>query len=74
MVFNGANASTKYVMLHAPPRIANIPNVMGKGYALDSSGMVGFGVFWVLTCFFLVIPVPSVLASPLHAIGILTEI
>ena len=72
MVFNGANASTKLYAL--TPRIANIPNVIGKGYALDSGGMVGFGVFWVLTCFFLVIPVPSVLASPLHAIGILTEI
>lgn len=47
-------------MLHAlSPRIANIPNVMGDGSALDSGGMIGFAVFWVVTCCFLVIPVPK---------------
>lgn len=49
-----------YVMLHAlTPRIANIRNVMGSGSALDSGGMIGFAIFWVATCFFLVIPVPK---------------
>lgn len=47
-------------MLHAlTPHIANIPNVMGEGSALDSGGMIGFIVFWLLTCCFLVIPVPK---------------
>lgn len=32
---------------------------MGTGSALTSAGMVGFGVFWLVTCFFLVIPVPK---------------
>lgn len=47
-------------MLHAlTPHIANIPNVMGSGSALDSGGMIGFVVFWLLTCCFLIIPVPK---------------
>lgn len=47
-------------MLHAlTPHIANIPNVMGSGSAINSGGMIGFVVFWVLTCCFLVIPVPK---------------
>jgi cytosine/uracil/thiamine/allantoin permease len=33
---------------------------MGEGSALDSGGMIGFAVFWILTCCFLVIPVPKV--------------
>jgi nucleobase:cation symporter-1, NCS1 family len=50
-----------YVMLHSlTPHIANIPNVMGEGSALNSGGMIGFAVFWVLTCCFLIIPVPKV--------------
>jgi NCS1 family nucleobase:cation symporter-1 len=48
-------------MLHAlTPRIATIKNVMGTGSALDSGGMIGFGVYWVLVCCFLVIPIPKV--------------
>ncbi|CZR59046.1 probable uracil permease [Phialocephala subalpina] len=64
IVWNGVNAvqggQCVYVMLHAlTPHIANIPNVMGPGSALDSGGMIGFAVFWVATCCFLVIPVPK---------------
>jgi NCS1 family nucleobase:cation symporter-1 len=65
IVWNGVNAvqggQCVYVMLHAlTPHIANIPNVMGEGSALDSGGMIGFAVFWILTCCFLIIPVPKV--------------
>ena len=65
IVWNGVNAvqggQCIYVMLHAlTPKIATIRNVMGKGSALDSGGMIGFVIFWLLTCCFLVIPVPKV--------------
>jgi cytosine/uracil/thiamine/allantoin permease len=65
IVWNGVNAvqggQCIYVMLHAlTPRIANIKNIMGTGSALDSGGMIGFGIFWILTCCFLVIPIPKV--------------
>lgn len=54
-----------YVMLHAlTPRIAHLKNVMGPGSVLDSGGMIGFAIFWILTCFFLVIPVPKVSYEP----------
>lgn len=47
-------------MLHAIfPSIAHIKNNMGPGSALTSAGMIGFTVFWIVTCFFLVIPVPK---------------
>jgi NCS1 family nucleobase:cation symporter-1 len=47
-------------MLHAIfPSIAHIKDTMGKGSALTSAGMIGFAVFWLVTCFFLVIPVPK---------------
>ncbi|TVY40195.1 Uridine permease, partial [Lachnellula subtilissima] len=64
IVWNGVNAvqgaQCVYVMLHAlTPKIAHIKNVMGAGSALDSGGMIGFVVFWICTCFFLVIPVPK---------------
>ncbi|KAH8682952.1 putative uridine permease [Tricladium varicosporioides] len=64
IVWNGVNAvqggQCVYVMLHAlTPKIANIKNVMGDGSALDSGGMVGFGIFWICTCFFLIIPIPK---------------
>ncbi|TVY68695.1 Uridine permease, partial [Lachnellula suecica] len=64
IVWNGVNAvqggQCVYVMLHAlTPKIAHIKNVMGEGSALDSGGMIGFAIFWVSTCFFLVIPVPK---------------
>lgn len=67
IVWNGVNAvqggQCVYVMLHAlTPHIANIPNVMGPGSALDSGGMIGFALFWVATCCFLIIPVPKVSA------------
>lgn len=32
---------------------------MGDGSALDSGGMIGFVMFWLLTCCFLVIPIPK---------------
>ncbi|KAG0648390.1 Uridine permease [Hyphodiscus hymeniophilus] len=64
IIWNGVNSvqggQCVYVMLHAlSPHIAHIPNVMGEGSALDSGGMIGFVVFWILTCCFLVIPVPK---------------
>ncbi|KAK7423516.1 hypothetical protein QQX98_000973 [Neonectria punicea] len=64
IVWNGVNAvqggQCIYVMLHAIfPSIANIPNTMGKGSALTTGGMIGFGIFWLITCAFLVIPVPK---------------
>ncbi len=64
IVWNGVNATQGgqcvYVMLHAIfPSIARLPNVMGAGSVLDSGGMIGFAVFWLCTCFFLVIPVPK---------------
>ena len=34
-------------MLHAIfPGIANLPNIMGKGSALDSGGFIGYVIFW----------------------------
>ncbi|KIW49421.1 hypothetical protein PV05_11101 [Exophiala xenobiotica] len=64
IVWNGVNAvqggQCVYVMLHAIfPSIAHIKDTMGKGSALTSAGMIGFTVFWLVTCFFLVIPVPK---------------
>lgn len=65
IVWNGVNAvqggQCIYVMLHTfSPRIAHFKNVMGEGSALDSGGMLGLGIFWILTCCFLIIPVPKV--------------
>ncbi|TGO74934.1 hypothetical protein BELL_0246g00030 [Botrytis elliptica] len=64
IVWNGVNAvqggECIYVMLHTlSPRVANFKNVMGEGSALDSGGMLGLGIFWILTCCFLIIPVPK---------------
>ncbi|KAM5352697.1 hypothetical protein ACJ41O_005419 [Fusarium nematophilum] len=64
IVWNGVNAvqggQCIYVMLHAlTPRIADLPNAMGSGSALTSAGMIGFVIFWLITCAFLVIPVPK---------------
>ncbi|KAH7027212.1 uridine permease [Microdochium trichocladiopsis] len=64
VVWNGVNlvqgGQCVYVMLHAlTPSIAAIPNTMGSGSSLTSGGMIGFAVFWLVTCFFLVIPVPK---------------
>ncbi|TQN71105.1 Uracil permease [Colletotrichum shisoi] len=64
IVWNGVNAvqggQCIYVMLHAIiPGIANIPNTMGEGSALTTAGMIGFVIFWLATCAFLVIPVPK---------------
>jgi NCS1 family nucleobase:cation symporter-1 len=59
LVKTSTNSSIS-VMLHAIfPSIARLPNVMGPGSSLDSGGMIGFVVFWVATCVFLVIPVPK---------------
>lgn len=65
IVWNGVNAvqggECVYVMLHTlSPHVANFKNVMGEGSALDSGGMLGLGIFWILTCCFLIIPVPKV--------------
>lgn len=67
-VWNGVNAvqggQCVYVMLHSIfPSIANIKNVMGEGSALDSGGMIGFVIFWLATCCFLIIPIPKVCVS-----------
>lgn len=64
IVWNGVNAvqggQCIYVMLHAVfPSIASIPNTMGEGSALTTAGMIGFVIFWLITCAFLVIPVPK---------------
>ncbi|TDZ38997.1 Uridine permease [Colletotrichum trifolii] len=64
IVWNGVNAvqggQCIYVMLHAViPAIADIPNTMGEGSALTTAGMIGFVIFWLVTCAFLVIPVPK---------------
>jgi NCS1 family nucleobase:cation symporter-1 len=65
IVWNGVNAvqggECIYVMLHAlSPNVASFKNIMGRGSALDSGGMLGLGIFWSLTCCFLTIPVPRV--------------
>jgi NCS1 family nucleobase:cation symporter-1 len=65
IVWNGVNAvqggECVYVMLHAlSPNFTSFKNVMGRGSALDSGGMLGLGIFWLLTCCFLIIPVPRV--------------
>lgn len=47
-------------MLHAIfPSIATMKNVMGEGSALDSGGMIGLGIFWLVTAGFLAIPIPK---------------
>ncbi|KAJ6549826.1 NCS1 nucleoside transporter [Mycena capillaripes] len=64
IVWNGVNmvqgGQCVYVMLHAIfPSIASIKDTMGPGSALTSAGMIGFVVFWVISCCFLVVPVPK---------------
>jgi NCS1 family nucleobase:cation symporter-1 len=64
IVWNGVNSvqggQCIYVMLHAIfPGMARIKNTMGTGSALTTGGMIGFVIFWVIMCFFLVIPVPK---------------
>ncbi|PQE13877.1 NCS1 nucleoside transporter protein [Rutstroemia sp. NJR-2017a BBW] len=68
IVWNGVNAvqggECFYVMLHAlSPNVASFKNIMGSGSALDSGGMLGLGIFWLLTCCFLIIPVPRFLIA-----------
>ncbi|KAH7305523.1 NCS1 nucleoside transporter [Stachybotrys elegans] len=64
IVWNGVNlvqgGQCVYVMLHAIfPSIADIPNTMGSGSALTTAGMIGFVLFWLVNCAFLVYPVPK---------------
>ncbi|KAK7427298.1 hypothetical protein QQZ08_006235 [Neonectria magnoliae] len=64
IVWNGVNvvqgSQCIYVMFYAIfPSIASILNTMGEGSALTTGGMVGFVIFWLITCAFLVIPVPK---------------
>ncbi|CZT50168.1 related to uracil permease [Rhynchosporium secalis] len=64
IVWNGVNAVQEgqciYVMLHSlTPRISRIPNVMGHGSALNSGVIIAFGLFWVINCCFLIVPVPK---------------
>jgi nucleobase:cation symporter-1, NCS1 family len=63
-VWNGVNGvqggQCVYAMLHAIfPGIATLPNIMGKGSALDSGGFIGYVIFWIATCCFLHIPIPK---------------
>lgn len=49
-----------YVMLHAlTPKIADLKNIMGEGSAINSGEFIGCVIFWLVTCAFLVIPVPK---------------
>lgn len=49
-----------YVMIHAlTPKIANLKNIMGEGSAINSGEFIGCIIFWLVTCTFLVIPVPK---------------
>jgi len=77
IVWNGVNlvqgGQCIYVMLHAlTPSIATIPNVMGTGSSITSGGMIGFAVFWIITCFFLVIPVPKMRMLVYVKLGVFT--
>lgn len=63
-VWNGVNGvqggQCVYAMLHAMfPGIATLPNIMGKGSALDSGGFIGYVIFWIVICCFLHIPIPK---------------
>jgi nucleobase:cation symporter-1, NCS1 family len=63
-VWNGVNGvqggQCVYAMLHAIfPGIATLPNIMGKGSALDSGGFIGYVIFYLVICVFLTIPIPK---------------
>ncbi|KAH0003434.1 putative uridine permease, partial [Aureobasidium melanogenum] len=47
IVWNGVNG------------IANLKNIMGQGSAIGSGEFIGCVIFWLVTCTFLVIPVPK---------------
>ncbi|OKL60049.1 hypothetical protein UA08_04971 [Talaromyces atroroseus] len=65
LVWTGVNAvqggQCAYVLLHSIfPSIANIPDVFPEGVsALNSGGMIGFMVFWVVTTSLLHIQIPD---------------
>ncbi|KAH8690450.1 permease for cytosine/purines, uracil, thiamine, allantoin-domain-containing protein [Talaromyces proteolyticus] len=65
LVWTGVNAvqggQCAYVLLHALfPSIANIPDVFPAGVsALNSGGMIGFMVFWIVTTSLLHIKIPD---------------
>ncbi|THW85153.1 putative uridine permease [Aureobasidium pullulans] len=64
IVWNGVNGvqggQCIYVMIHAlTPKIANLKNIMGEGSAINSGEFIGCIIFWLVTCTFLVIPVPK---------------
>lgn len=64
IVWNGVNivqgGQCIYVMLHAIfPSIKNLPSHMGSGSALDTGGMIGLVLFWLVSWVFLIIPVPQ---------------
>jgi NCS1 family nucleobase:cation symporter-1 len=45
--------------LHAIfPSIAEIPDIMGTKSALNSAQMLCFGIYWIINCAFLFIPIP----------------
>ncbi|KZT30186.1 hypothetical protein NEOLEDRAFT_1127086 [Neolentinus lepideus HHB14362 ss-1] len=65
LVWTGVNAvqggQCTYVMLHAIfPSIARIPDVFpANASALNSGGLIGFAVFWIMTTSFLHIQIPK---------------
>ncbi|KZT30170.1 NCS1 nucleoside transporter [Neolentinus lepideus HHB14362 ss-1] len=65
LVWTGVNAvqggQCTYVMLHAIfPSIARIPDVFpANASALNSGGLIGFAVFWIMTTSFLHIEIPK---------------
>lgn len=63
MVANGCQVQGGqciYVMLHAlTPHIANLKNIMGAGSSIDTGNFIGCIIFWIITCTFLVIPIPK---------------
>jgi NCS1 family nucleobase:cation symporter-1 len=45
--------------LHAIfPSITKIPDIMGTKSALNSAQMLCFGIYWIINCAFLFIPIP----------------
>jgi NCS1 family nucleobase:cation symporter-1 len=47
-------------MIHAlTPKITELKNIMGEGSAINSGEFIGCIIFWLVTCAFLVIPVPK---------------
>lgn len=64
IVWNGVNGVAGgqciYVMLHAlTPKIADLPNIMSAGSAIDTGNFIGCIIFWIVTAAFLIRPIPK---------------